>query len=803
MKPVKNNIANIYKLSPMQTGLFFHYLKGDDKQSYLQQISWRLQGGFDVTAFNEAWQTLVNRHDILRTNFVFQNTPTPLQVVAETRSLDFQVIDYRHLDSQDKEQAVHTFQKQEKHTPFHLESNMLLRLRVLQLSNDSFEVILTHHHIIMDGWSLGNLVKEALDIYIARTNNKPLPYENPIGFAKYIKWREAQNQANSIEYWQNYLTGFETQSTPAQHPSGKIRTAPKALHFEVTPEQLNSLNKLANDQNITLNNLFQSLWGLVLSHHAQSDDIVFGCVVSGRPHEIADIEKMAGIFINTIPVRIQFTLDMRLADLFSQVQHNALAGEPHQHIALADIQSTTPLKDRLIGSLFVMENYPLDSVFELNTLLPGTDFAVTQLETWEKTHFDLGVRLLPDQDRLKVKIGYSPALYDDGDMRHLAEHFLRAISEFIRQGAEARLNDIDLLSDTEKAQLKSFSQGAPLYHEQDKTIINLFQQQVKAHPTRTCLSFEETRLTYAEVDLQSDRIAAHLRKSVKLSPDDRIALMLTRSHWCVLAILGVLKAGAAYVPIEPDFPTERIDFILKDSHARAILVDPQTQSKAREVTTQPCLEITNLPDLPFQRVETKTTDLAYVIYTSGTTGTPKGVMIEQGSVVHLAHAMNRDVYQRHQRSLNMVLLTTYVFDGSVQQIFSALLYGHSLFIMDDDSKRDTRKFSQFCQIYKIDIAGCIPNFLALLDEAGELDALTKQLSHMIFGGEALPVSLANKVAQNCTVSNLYGPTECCVNALSFTTVPPSNRYSTCSHRETVRKCGNLYFKSARTPRSPW
>ncbi|GGF55316.1 hypothetical protein GCM10011332_05880 [Terasakiella brassicae] len=772
MKPAKNNIANIYKLSPMQAGLFFHYLKGDDKQSYLQQISWRLQGYFDVSAFKEAWQRLVNRHDILRTNFVFQNTPTPLQVVADKRPLDFQVIDYRHLNSEDKEQAVHTFQEQEKHTPFHLEDDMLLRLRVLQLSNDSFEVILTHHHIIMDGWSLGNLVKEALDIYIAQINKKPLPYEQPVGFSKYIKWRDAQNQTASMQYWQTYLAGFETQSTPPQRATPKTASEPKAVYFDVGPDQLDSLNKLANDQNITLNSLFQSLWGLLLAQQTQSDDIVFGCVVSGRPHEIDGIEKMAGIFINTIPVRIQFTPDMRLCDLFSQVQHNALASEPHQHIALADIQSTTPLKDRLIGSLFVMENYPLDRVFELNTLLPGTDFAVTQLQTWEKTHFDLGVRLLPDQDRLKVKIGYNSALYDDADLHRLAKHFQRALSEFIRQGEEVRICDIDLLSDTEKAQLKSFSRGTPLHYEQDETLIELFKKQVNAHPTRTCLSFEHISLTYAEVDLQSDRIAAHLRQSVNLSPDDRVALMLTRSHWCVLAILGVLKARAAYVPIEPDFPTERIDFILKDSQAQAILVDPQTQSKACELTTKPCLEITTLPDLAFQQIESKADDLAYVIYTSGTTGTPKGVMIEQGSVVHLAHAMNHDVYQRHQRPLNMVLLTTYVFDGSVQQIFSALLYGHSLFIMDDDSKRDTRKFRQFCQTYKIDIGGCIPNFLALLDEAGELDTLTKQLSHMIFGGEALPVSLANKVVQNCTVSNLYGPTECCVNALSFTTSAP-------------------------------
>lgn len=752
--------------------MFFHYLKDDDQQSYLQQISWRIRGDFQISIFHKAWQTLVDRHTILRTNFLYKDAPVPLQVVSDKREIDFAQRDYRALNTSEKENAVHLFKANEKETPFHLENDMLLRLRVLRLHDNEFDVILTHHHIIMDGWSLGNLVKEALDLYTAYINNHHVNYENPPAFADYIKWHSRQDSAKSVEFWQSYLAGFETPSTPVQRGHTAPPDDPQSVYFDIGSAQTQQLNKLAQAQNVTLSTVFHSLWALVLAGHTQGNDIVFGNVVSGRPHEIDAIEKMAGIFINTIAVRIQLRTDMTLSDLFKDVQRNALECETHHHSPLADIQSQSVLKDRLIGSLFVMENYPLDDLFELNTPLPNAGFCVTELETWEKTHFDLGIRLLPDGERIKVKIGYNPALYDSGDMHRLGKHFRNVISDVLRQGAKAKIQDLRLLSHMEEAQIHAYSQSLPLHYEQDETLINLFKKQVARHPERICLSYEKNSLTYKDVDRQSDIIAAHLRQDSTLSRDDRIALILTRSHWCVLAILGVLKAGAAYVPIEPDFPEKRIRFILDDSNARAILVDPATQSKVHAVSSLPCFNITSLAERPFQHVETSAHDLAYVIYTSGTTGTPKGVMIEQASVVHLALAMHRDVYQRHQRALNMVLLTTYVFDGSVQQIFSALLHGHSLFIMDEDSKRDTRKFRQFCQLHDIDVAGCIPNFLALLDEADELDTLTTQLSHMIFGGEALPVSLANKVVRNCTISNLYGPTECCVNALSFTTSTP-------------------------------
>jgi len=762
MKPYRHNILNIYPLSPMQTGMFFHYLKDPDSLSYQQQIAWRIRGHFDIKAFYAAWNELVAHHDILRTNFIYRHSRVPVQVVAETREL---IPDIEDLS--DAADHINAIKERERYTPFDLEKGPLLRLKVVKLSTEEYEIILTHHHIIMDGWSLGNLVKESLSLYSLHLRSQARPVHRSRPYRDYINWLNRQDREGSTQFWRTYLEGYDTQATPVQSPTPTLDERQKALHFDINHDDLAVLNRLATTHNVTLNTVFQALWGFLLCQYNNRDDVVFGTVVSGRPQDLNGVEDMAGIFINTIPVRLRIEADMTLADLLQQVQQNTLHCAVHHHSALSDIQAHTPLKDRLFGSLYVMENYPLDDVFELNQPLPGTGFCVTALETWEKTHFDFGLRLLPDQGAMNIKIGYNPALYDDRHMAQIRTHLHTLIQHLITQGSATRLVDLELTSPLSPT---------ITYKKKKDTLVSLFKKQVARTPQASCLVCCDQDLTYQDVERLSDRVAARLQNDLSLKADDRVALLLQRGPWAVIAILGVLKAGAAYVPIDPETPAKRMQHILDDSAAKALLVGPATRATAQRLDVSHIIDITNNAKTEAYRAVTITPDnLAYVIYTSGTTGTPKGVMIQHDSVVHLVQAMHKDVYGCHKDRLNMVLLTTYVFDGSVQQIFSALLGGHRLFIMDDDSKRDPQRFVRFCLTHKIDVAGCIPNFLALLHDSAELDKLIPKLRHMIFGGEALPTKLANHIlnAPNApVVSNLYGPTECCVNALSFTTDQP-------------------------------
>lgn len=788
VKKVKNNVKNIYLLSPMQAGMLFHFLKDENSQAYVQQISWQIKGRLDFALFEAAWNELIRRHDILRTCFAYRNVDTPLQVVLEERKLDVEIVDVVPLDAVARDVFRREFKQRELRRPFALDRDMLVRVQILVLGNARCEVVLTHHHIIMDGWSLGNLVKESLDIYRSLASGEEPQAGNARPYREYIRWLQARDDRASLNFWKDYISAYEVQAAPPP-----VQLAPaeadgkrgqQGVYLEMDKPLIDRLSRLAQIHGATLNTLLQALWGVLLCRYSNLADVVFGAVVSGRPQDLPGVESMAGIFINTIPVRIRLRDGMTLGELLKTMQQEALDCERHHYFPLARIQAETPLRDRLLGSLFVMENYPLDELFEEGAEIPGTDFRVTGMETCEETHFDFGIRFLPDTV-MKIKIGYNPALYSGELMRQLGESLLQTAALFADMGGETELDKIDVLAHSEREKILRTFNATALAFPRETTIAELFEEQVLRDPDALAVTFGENCLTYGELNRRADAVALRLRRDFAIRPDERVGLLLERSEWILVGILAVLKAGGAYVPMESSFPEQRIRYILADSACRVLLGDDFTAAQADGLDLLPTLNVmavsreeVTVAVLP--PLETRADHLAYVIYTSGSTGEPKGVMIEQRSVANLVWGINRDIYSRYERRLNVALVTTYVFDGSVQQIFSALLLGHHLFVMDDEIKRDTRRFTAFCLDHRIDVGGCIPNFLALLHEAGELPALKQGLTHMVFGGEPLPRHLLAELLAlpgNLTVSNLYGPTECCVDATTFTTDIPCQTLS--------------------------
>lgn len=760
--------------------MLFHFLKDEDTQAYVQQISWQIAGRLDFALFEAAWNELIRRHDILRTVFAYRNVDVPLQVVLEERKLAAEVLDISHLDAAARDAFRSAFKQRERSRPFVLDREMLIRVRILVLGHQSCEVVLTHHHIIMDGWSLGNLVKESLDIYRSLARGEEPQPGNSRPYRDYIRWLQARDDQASEDFWKDYVAGYEVQATPPLAPAEQNLTgAPQGIHLEMDKALVERLSHLGHAHGATLNTVLQALWGILLCRYNNLPDVVFGAVVSGRPQNLPGVESMAGIFINTIPVRVRLRDGMTVGELLNAMQQEALRCERHHYFPLARIQAQTPLRDRLLGSLFVMENYPLDEIFEEGAAIPGTEFCVTGMETCEETHFDFGIRFLPDTV-MKIKIGYNPALYSGEQMQRLGEHLLRAAARFANLGGDASLDEIDILAPAERDRILREFNATAMDFPREKNLSELFGEQVRRNPDAPAVSFRERTLSYGELDRRAEAVAARLRRDFAIRPDERVGLLLERSEWAVVGILAVLKAGGAYVPMESSFPDERIRYILSDSSCRALLTDDFTESQAADLDMLPTLNVMAVSQEQVEGealppLDVRPDHLAYVIYTSGSTGEPKGVMIEQRSVANLVWGMNRALYARYDRPLNVALITTYVFDGSVQQIFSSLLLGHHLFVMDDEIKRDTRRFAEFCLRHRIDVGGCIPNFLALLHEAGELPALKQGLTHMIFGGEPLPRHLLDGLLAlpgELTISNLYGPTECCVDATAYTTCKP-------------------------------
>ncbi|OEU67170.1 MAG: hypothetical protein BBJ57_13610 [Desulfobacterales bacterium PC51MH44] len=776
MNLAKENVKNIYTLSPMQEGMLFHFLADKNSTAYSQQISWRINGNLDLALFEAAWNKLIRRHDILRTVFIYKNTDRSLQVVLKEHKIDVYSEDIRNLDHNAQESFIRQFKTENRTRRFDLGREIPMRVSVLQLGNRIYEAILSHHHIIMDGWSLGILIKESLEIYRALRKNQEPKLSPAKPFSQYIKWLETHDTESSNQFWSTYLAGYEHAAVP---PQMKIETGKSSIinhqssiDFTIDKTTTIGLTNMANRHNVTLNMVLQSIWGILLSIYNDVEDVVFGTVVSGRPPEIPGIEQMVGIFINTIPVRICLRPEITIGELVRKTQEDAVACKPHHYFPLARIQAETLLRNRIIGSLVVMENYPIEEIFSGSRQSMDNDFGFTveRTETFDQTHYDFGIRFLPD-DVIRIRIGYNTELYAHDQIARIKGHFQEVARIFSENNDEIRIKNIDILAPEERNRILVEFNNTTKPFPSEKTIVDLFEAQVEQTPESKAVVFEAKTLTYIELNKKANNIAGYLQKNCKIQSDDRIGLLLDRSEWMIIGILGALKAGGAYVPIDSSCPAERIRYILSDSGCRVLLADNRTYKKALEIADIPVVDITSKKNQSAICNRPAGSDLAYVIYTSGSTGKPKGVMIEHKSVVNLVCGMKREVYGKYKGSLNIAMVTSYVFDASVQQIFSALLQGHTLFIVSDDIKVDNQKFINYLLDREIDIGGCVPNFLSLMAETTGIDKIMTSLKHFLAGGEILQKHLVDtlfSIPGKMRITNLYGPTECCVNATSYT-----------------------------------
>lgn len=775
----KRNVKNIYPLSPMQEGMLFHFLADRDSTAYFQQISWRICGDFDEALFGACWNELIRRHDILRTLFVHVNTDRPLQVVLKERKIHIHSEDLRTRGAEVGDGYVRRFKADDRARSFDLGRDLLLRVSTLRLGESEYEVLISHHHIILDGWSLGLLLRELVETYCAlRKREQPkLPPVRP--FSTYIKWLEARDRNTSAQFWKAYVSGYEQAAVPPEVPpdTGESTTAvphPAGLHFAIDEGTTRALGDLAVRNRVTTSTILHCIWAILLSRYNNTSDVVFGTVVSGRPPEIPGIEKMVGIFINTIAVRIRFRPETTVRGLIRQVQEDMLIGAPHHHHPLAEVQAESPLRNNLLGSVIVVENYPLEEALGDSFQRHELGFTMGESEVFEQTHYDFGIRFVPG-DTLQVKIGYNPNRYSSGQIHRIQGHLMTLIRAFSGNNDDMGIEDLDILTPEEsKTVLWEFNDTGAAFPLQ-KTVLDLFEEQVRKAPDRNAVVFETKVLTYGELNERADRVAHFLAKHHGIGPDDRIGLLLDRGEGMIIGILGAVKAGGAYVPIAPSYPTERIRFILSDSGCRVVLADSDNYERAQENFSG---QVVNMASIPRSRIEEAGAitarpaghHLAYVLYTSGSTGVPKGVMIEHRSIVNLVFGMHRRVYGRYAGRLHVAMVTPYVFDGSVQQIFSPLALGHTLFIVSEAINRDNQGFLRYLLENEIHVAGCSPNFLALLVKTPGIEKALGRLKHFLVGSEALPAYLATalvSVASHMGLTNLYGPTECCVNAASY------------------------------------
>ena len=754
-----DNIEDIYELSPMQRGMLFHTLYAPHSGVYMEQALFSIEGALDFTSLREAWQRVAARHTTLRTAFLWEELDEPIQVVYQSVQVPWMCYDWRDLSSADQQSKLEELVTADRALGFDLAQPPLLRLTLLHISNDTHIFLLTHHHLLLDGWSLTIILQEAIGAYNALRAGQEPQFKSRRPYRDYIGWLQRQNLAEAEAFWRHYLRGFTVPTPlmlatsvhgdelgePLTLPSQQDLAAKRELRLRggrpvelqgitLSQETTIELNTFARRHQLTLNTLVQGAWALLLSLYNvgadhgpdSSADIVFGATVAGRPADLIGAEAMVGLFINTLPVRVQVTAQSILLPWLKQLQAQQVEARQYDYTPLVQVHgwSEVPRGQSLFESLVVFENYQAASFGE-----PGKSGAEPMrlrfLQSLEQTNYPLVLVVVPGPE-MEILLGYEIARFAPAAMRRALGFLCTLLKSFVAY-PQSRLADISLLDETERLQLLSRwyrTEDATLY-QQDTTLVQLFQQQVSRTPDAIALTCSNviaeegeswrspSGLTYAELDRRSNRLAHYLRRS-GVGPEVRVGLCMERSLELMIGLLGILKAGGAYVPLDPGYPPERLAFMLADiqSHAEApaLSLSDQKRRPAFVLTQQKLLA--RLSSLSAQvicldaesstveqecgeppHVDVLSGNAAYVIYTSGSTGSPKGVVVPHLSLLNHCVATGLR-YQLHpaDRVLHFASIS---FDVALEELFPAWLYGATVVVWPESVAPSATEFSRF------------------------------------------------------------------------------------------------------------
>ncbi|WP_068776273.1 non-ribosomal peptide synthetase [Paenibacillus sp. FJAT-26967] len=756
-------IQAIYNLSPMQEGMLFHHLLNKDSQAYFEQFTCEVTGTLDVAVLQQSFNLLIGKYEILRTNFLHENVKRPKQVVFKERPITIAYEDISGQDEQARKQLIGEHIREDKKRGFHLAKDLLLRLAVWKTGSEAYTLNWSYHHILMDGWCLKTIVDELFDTYRELRQGLPvtLTLTDAAPYANYIKWLDEQDQEEARAFWKEYLAGFETKSALPGN-KGNLKENGYTQRddvFAIPEETAILLERTATENQVTLNTVLQTAWGVLLGRYSGSDDVVFGTVSSGRPAEVEGIDSMVGLFINTIPTRIRFREEQTFAELIRQVQAASGETKEYDYFPLAEVQALSVMKQGLIDHLYGFQNYPVSD--ESAESLYTEEFRMTEIEDYEQSNYDFNV-ILTQSRGLEVLFKYNTCVYDEEWVSRIAGHYLNVLRA-VAGNASLELKDIEILTPAEKKHLLENFNGKEVSLPADTTVLDLFEAKVEEIPGNTAVVFKGESLTYRELNEQANGMAAYLREQ-GVGPEKTVAIMLEHSIGMIVGVLAVLKAGAAYLPVDPEYPAERISYMLQDSGA-AILLTRRQHVRGRGMNLQvPTLDSDSL--VPVLGTHSSNPlraagpgHLAYVIYTSGSTGKPKGVMIEHHTLV------NMSLWHKSYYGLSELdRCTKYLgfgFDASVSEIFPCLIAGSALYIIPDEIRLDVQRLNAYYEENGITITS-FP--AAIAEQFMRLE--NRSLTRLITGGDKL--NFYRKTPYK--LYNNYGPTENTVCSTSFEVV---------------------------------
>jgi aspartate racemase len=746
-------LSDVWPLTPLQEGLLFHALVAEESvDAYVMQLVLELRGHVDPQRLRRAGQVLLDRHANLRTAFVTDIGAAPVQVVHEHIEAPWSELDLSGLDGDARNREWEQLMAADRATRFDPARAPLLRWMLVTTGPEQYRLVLTNHHLLLDGWSTPLLLKELLVLYATDGDASMLPRVRP--YRDFLAWIARQDPAASLDTWARAFDGADEPTRVAPDDPRRRYTESREVIGELTETQTAALTGLARSRGITLNTVLQTAWAIVLGALTSRADVTFGATVSGRSPQIAGVESMIGLFINTLPVRVRLDTTESLGQLLDRIQAEQATLLDHQLVGLTDIERVAG-PGAVFDTMTVFESYPIDR----GGLTADTDIAGMRLldvAGTDAAHYPLGVVAHVDT-RLHLKIKYLPELFDPDTMDATLQRVLRVIG-VVTTDPDLPLARLNLLAPAEYRELTSVS-GDPAVP--GRVLPELLAAAVRRDPRAVAVVYGDQRWTYGELDAESNRLA-RLLIGRGVGPETNVAVGLPRSVESVLAVWAVAKSGAAFVPIDPTYPADRITFMLTDSGARVgitvstvaaelpgtidwlVLDAPELRA---DLTTTSVAAIT-----PTERkVPLHVTHPVYVMYTSGSTGRPKGVIITHTGLANFA-AEQRDRYAVAP-SARILHFASPSFDAAMLEQLMAIEATATL-VIAPTTVYGGEELRRLLIDQWVSHAFITPSVLASVDPTGLDD-----LRVLVAGGEACPPGLVVRWAPGRAFHNGYGPTE--------------------------------------------
>lgn len=774
----RENIADVYGLSPMQMGMLLHQIRHDNTTAYIEQFDFVLEGKVDALALQQAFNKIIEKYSALRSVFSYGKTDTPKQIVLKIREpiLDIICID-KHSESE-IQNDIDTFKYEDKKKGFNLSKDLLVRMTLIQRNDRRSNVIFTFHHVVLDGWCLGLVFKDLFTFYENTLKgelddgNAPESLTERYPYAHFIQWLDRQDAGKAEAWWRVNLDGYSTAiGLPwFDKPAEESTPEPRVYSFSLDKVTSSELEKIAKDNQLTFNALFQTAWGVLLQKFNNTDDVVFGTVCSGRPPQLEGVEDMVGLFINTLPLRVKSEAGNTFIELAANVGEHIFSSTEFDYLPLYEIQQLSELKSRLVNHVVAFENYPIADQMRAMSAHAET-ISIEDVIVEEQTNYDFNVIVNPNEI-VKITFSYNGNKFTNEVMELVHRSFVSLLDTIVKD-PNVLVSSLPICSSKDKELILSSFNDTTTHYPRNSSVPALFYETVSLYPDRIALSWEHGQLTYKDLKEKADHVAAQLQQQ-GLKKGDIVGIYLPRSPEVIVAILACLTSGAGYVPLDTDIPMTRTEFIINDVNASFVIKNFEDSEdfpkhiKALDIAELISAKPANV-DLSPITIESDST--AYVMYTSGSTGQAKGCTISHRNIVRLVrHSQFADF-------VDQVILSTSspVFDASTFEYWGALLNGGRLCLYDNTLLLDAEKLKNLIVSEKISTMWLTA---ALFNQLVEADiSLFSPLKQLLIGGEVLSINSTNKLLKehpHITLINGYGPTENTTFSTSFVLTKPSN-----------------------------